>query len=120
MSALNVLNITPQCSTCTMYVMFTDELFLGFETIYNTHYRALLWAGKVGIFCTIASARMLHHKYLYSRHFSESDQSVYYVSIYCCVSCTKSFFELSVFEYLGCFTSFPQYVNIMFGKCFIV
>jgi hypothetical protein len=26
MSALNVLNVTPQCSICTMFVMFTDEL----------------------------------------------------------------------------------------------
>jgi hypothetical protein len=36
-------------------------------------YRALVWAGKVGISCTIDSARMLHNKYLCSRHFLESD-----------------------------------------------
>jgi hypothetical protein len=31
MSPLNVLNITPQCSICTMFVIFTDELFLGWQ-----------------------------------------------------------------------------------------
>ncbi|XP_023721687.1 uncharacterized protein LOC111872233 [Cryptotermes secundus] len=35
--------------------------------------RALVWAGRVGISCTIDSARMLHNKYLCSRHFLESD-----------------------------------------------
>jgi hypothetical protein len=36
MSASNVLNVTPQCSTRTMFVMFSDELFQGFEIICNT------------------------------------------------------------------------------------
>jgi hypothetical protein len=36
-------------------------------------YRAVIWARKVGISCTTDSARMLHNKYLCSRHFSESD-----------------------------------------------
>jgi hypothetical protein len=36
-------------------------------------YRALVWAGSVGISCTIDSARILNNKYLFSRHFSESD-----------------------------------------------
>jgi hypothetical protein len=44
MSALNVLNITPECSTCTMFVMFTDELFLGFETICSNF--TGLWYGQ--------------------------------------------------------------------------
>jgi hypothetical protein len=35
-------------------------------------YRAMVWAGKVGISCTIDSARKLHYKFLCSRHFSES------------------------------------------------
>jgi hypothetical protein len=35
-SALNVLNATPKYSTYTMFVMFTDELFLGFEAKCNT------------------------------------------------------------------------------------
>jgi hypothetical protein len=35
-------------------------------------YRAMLWAGRVGISCTIDSARMLHYIFLCSRHFSES------------------------------------------------
>jgi hypothetical protein len=55
-----------------MFVMFTDELYQGFETC-NTLYRAVVWTGKVGITCTVDSARMLHYKYLCSRHFSESD-----------------------------------------------
>jgi hypothetical protein len=33
MCALNVLNITPQGSTCTMFVMFTDELFLRWQYV---------------------------------------------------------------------------------------
>jgi hypothetical protein len=33
MSPLNLFSITPQCSTCTMFVTFTDWLFIGFETI---------------------------------------------------------------------------------------
>jgi hypothetical protein len=36
-------------------------------------YRAMVWAGKVGISCTIDSARMLRNKLLCSRHFSKSD-----------------------------------------------
>jgi hypothetical protein len=36
-------------------------------------YRALVWAGKVGISCTIDPARKLQNKYLCSRHFLESD-----------------------------------------------
>jgi hypothetical protein len=36
-------------------------------------YRALVWAGRVGISCTIDSARMLHCKFLCSSHFLESD-----------------------------------------------
>jgi hypothetical protein len=36
-------------------------------------YRPLVWTGRVGISCTIDSARMLHHQFLCSRHFSESD-----------------------------------------------
>jgi hypothetical protein len=36
-------------------------------------YRAVVGALKVGISCTIDSARMLHNKYLGSRHFLESD-----------------------------------------------
>jgi hypothetical protein len=36
-------------------------------------YRALVWAGRVGLSCTIESARMLHNKYLCSRHFLDSD-----------------------------------------------
>jgi hypothetical protein len=56
---------TQQCSTCTMFVMFTDKLFQAFETICS--------AGRVGISCTIHSARMLHYKFLCCRHFSESD-----------------------------------------------
>jgi hypothetical protein len=44
MFALNVLNITPQSSTCTMFVMFTDELFLGFETICSNF--TGLWYGQ--------------------------------------------------------------------------
>jgi ABC-type uncharacterized transport system permease subunit len=33
----------------------------------------VVWAGKVAVSCTIDSARMLHKKYLCSRHFLESD-----------------------------------------------
>jgi hypothetical protein len=36
-------------------------------------YRAQVWAGQVGISCIIDSARMLHHKFLCSSHFLESD-----------------------------------------------
>jgi hypothetical protein len=43
-SALTVLIVTPQCSTCTMFVIFTDELFQGFETICNTLIG--LWYGQ--------------------------------------------------------------------------
>jgi hypothetical protein len=35
--------------------------------------RALVWAGKVGISCTVDSAGMLHNEYMCSRLFSESD-----------------------------------------------
>jgi hypothetical protein len=35
-------------------------------------YRAVVWAGKVGISCTTDSARMLHNRYLSNRYFSES------------------------------------------------
>jgi hypothetical protein len=46
MSALNVLKVTPPCSTRTMFVMFSDELrvFQGFEIICNT--LAGLWYGQ--------------------------------------------------------------------------
>jgi hypothetical protein len=37
---------------------------------------AAIWAGKVGISCTSDSARMLHNKYLCSRHFLESDFTI--------------------------------------------
>jgi hypothetical protein len=40
MSALK----TPKFSTCTMFVMFIGELFLGFETIYST--LTGLWYGQ--------------------------------------------------------------------------
>jgi hypothetical protein len=33
----------------------------------------MIWARKVAISCTIDSARMLHSKYFFSRHFIESD-----------------------------------------------
>jgi hypothetical protein len=56
-----------------MFVMFTDELFQGFVAICNTLYRALVWAGRVGISCTTDTARMLYNKFLCCRHFSESD-----------------------------------------------
>jgi hypothetical protein len=36
-------------------------------------YRAVVWAGKVGISALFDSAGMLRNKYLCSRHFSESD-----------------------------------------------
>jgi hypothetical protein len=36
-------------------------------------YWALVWAGKVGISSIVDFVGMLHNKYLYSRHFSESD-----------------------------------------------
>jgi hypothetical protein len=36
-------------------------------------YGTLVWAGKVGMFCTIYSAGMLCNKYLFCSHFSESD-----------------------------------------------
>jgi hypothetical protein len=36
-------------------------------------YRAVVWARKVEISCTIDSVRMLLNKYLFGRHFSESD-----------------------------------------------
>jgi hypothetical protein len=49
MPALNVLNITPQCSTCTMFLMFTDELFLGFETICSNF--TGLWYGQEELGC---------------------------------------------------------------------
>jgi hypothetical protein len=49
MSALNVLNVTPQCSTCTMFVMFTDKLFLGFETICSNF--TGLWYGQEELEC---------------------------------------------------------------------
>jgi hypothetical protein len=44
MSALNVLKVTPQCRTRTMFVMFSDELFQGFEIICNT--LPWLWYGQ--------------------------------------------------------------------------
>jgi hypothetical protein len=44
MSALNVLNVTPQCSTSTMFVILIDKLFQGFETVCNT--LAGLWYGQ--------------------------------------------------------------------------
>jgi hypothetical protein len=56
-----------------MFVIFSEELFLGFETMCNTLSRALVWGGRSGISCTIDSAIMLHYKYLCSRHFSEND-----------------------------------------------
>jgi hypothetical protein len=68
MSALDLLNVTPQCSTYTMFVMFTDELFLGFETVCSTHEGLWYLQEELG-YC----ARMLHNKYLCSRHFSEGD-----------------------------------------------
>jgi hypothetical protein len=73
MSASNVLNVIPKRSTCTMFVMFTDELFQGFEIICNTLYRAVLSVGIFGISCTIDSAIIPHYKYLSSRHFLERD-----------------------------------------------
>jgi hypothetical protein len=36
-------------------------------------YRALVWAGRVGISCTTDSARMLHNEVLCCRYFSECD-----------------------------------------------
>jgi hypothetical protein len=36
-------------------------------------YRALVWAGRVGISCTINSARILRNKLLCSKYSSESD-----------------------------------------------
>jgi hypothetical protein len=72
-SALNVFNKTPKLSMCTMFVMFTDELFLGSGDNMFYSYRALIWAGEVEISCTTDSARMLHNKHLCSRHFSESN-----------------------------------------------
>jgi hypothetical protein len=54
-----------------MFVMFNGELFPCSKTVLLL--RALVWAGKVWIPCTIYSARMLHNKYLCSRHFLESD-----------------------------------------------
>jgi hypothetical protein len=36
-------------------------------------YRAVVWARKVGISSITNSARMMCNKYLYNRHFSESD-----------------------------------------------
>jgi hypothetical protein len=44
MSALNELNVTPQCSTCAVFVIFTDELFLSCETICST--LTGLWDGE--------------------------------------------------------------------------
>jgi hypothetical protein len=41
---IKFFNITPQGSTCTMFIMFTDELFLGFETICSTV--TGLWYGQ--------------------------------------------------------------------------
>ncbi|XP_033607709.1 uncharacterized protein LOC117282397 [Cryptotermes secundus] len=35
--------------------------------------QAAVWAGKVGISCTIDSARRLHNEYLCSKHFLDSD-----------------------------------------------
>jgi hypothetical protein len=55
-----------------MFVMFTDELFLAFETMLY-FYGSLVWAGKVGISCTIYSARTVQNTHLCSRHFLESD-----------------------------------------------
>jgi hypothetical protein len=36
-------------------------------------YKAVVWARKVGISWTIDFARVLHNKYVCSRHFSECD-----------------------------------------------
>jgi hypothetical protein len=44
MSALTFLDITPKFSTFTMFVMFTDELFLAFETTPSTY--TGLWYGQ--------------------------------------------------------------------------
>jgi hypothetical protein len=57
MSAFNLFNITQKFSTYTMFVMFTDELFRSFETIYSTFRglpemstRNILW-GKGQLAC---------------------------------------------------------------------
>jgi hypothetical protein len=41
------------------------------DNIFYT-YRALVWARKVGISCTVYAVRMLYNKYFYSRYFPES------------------------------------------------
>jgi hypothetical protein len=69
MSALNLLNVSPECNTCTIFLMLTDELFLGFETLCST--LTWLWYGQEEL-----GYRTLHNKYLWSRHFSESDFTI--------------------------------------------
>jgi hypothetical protein len=44
MSALNLFNITLKFRTYTMFVMFTDQLFIGFEAICST--LTGLWYGQ--------------------------------------------------------------------------
>jgi hypothetical protein len=72
MTALNLFNVIPQCSTCTMSAIFTDELFVGFEILCST-YRALVCVGRVWMSCAIDSVSMLCSKYWCMRHFLESD-----------------------------------------------
>jgi hypothetical protein len=43
MSALNLFNVIPQCSTCTMVIKFSDELFPGFKIICSL---TGLWYGQ--------------------------------------------------------------------------
>jgi hypothetical protein len=56
-----------------MFAMFTEVIISRCLDCIFYFYRAVVWARKVGIYCTIASVRMLCNKYLFSRHFSESD-----------------------------------------------
>jgi hypothetical protein len=47
------------------YLVFLNNL--------SYFYRAVVWAGRVGISFTTDSARLLHKKYLFRRHFLKSD-----------------------------------------------
>jgi hypothetical protein len=83
--------------------MFLDNLFY--------FYRALACAGKVGIYCTLDSVKMLCNKHMCSTHFSESDfttpERVHFnrVAVPCDSDCALSSLPQAPVRSLGCLTS---------------
>jgi hypothetical protein len=72
MLALNLFNGTPKFITCTMFLMFTDELSLGFETIYSS--LTGLWYGQEKSSYPLLLILLQFFTINFcSRHFLESD-----------------------------------------------